>query len=288
VTDEADKRKRPIRRRTDQLREYADPLAVLIVAIGFAVLGALEVLGEQALAAVTLAVLAAVSGVMLRQRQMIDRAQEILADLPGALDTLNRTVSAVASGSDYEILESEGVWDITDAEGRFVIGTKKKHLRFVRDNVISLHELTRAQGGDGPYINNWRFEPPMLSKVGEFSSGGNQYILVSLGRMYRRNEELRYTSRRDIHNLFTDHQNSAALRADEGYETRSLRMEVIWPEDRVPDRVVVQEITAAGETVTREYAGQELPRNEDSRPCIAHGPIIDPPPGKRIVISWVW
>jgi hypothetical protein len=285
---EADTRTRVRHTRRERLREYADPLAALLVAVVFAALGALEVVGERALAAITLAVLAAVSAVMVRQRYMLERAQDILAELPGALDTLNRTVSAVGSGSDYEILKSEGVWDITDVAGRLVVGTKTKHLRFVRDNVVSLHELTRTQGGDGPYIDNWRFEPPHLSKVGEFSSGGNEYILVSLGHMYRRNQELNYTSMRDIHNLFTDRRNSATLRADEGYETRSLRIEVIWPKERIPHRVVVEEITPVGETVAREYAGHELARNANDRPYIAHGPIIDPPPGKRIVVTWFW
>jgi len=274
----------------ETLRRYADPLGTLIVAIVFAVLAALDVVDAKTARVVTLGVLAAVAGTMLRQRSIVeevktsaDRVPDALQATNQALAKVNRTIDAITSSDAYELLEHESEWDIANADGSLAYGKKRKHLRFNQHNVVAIYEVSHAWGGDEARVGNWEFEPEEIKTAGNILIGDQDYLLLGLGRRYGRNDELAYTSKRVIRDLFVDERNAVSHRVQE--RTHHLCLRVRWANDGVPARVrVEEEMPGEQQSKIAELDGTTLPR-EDGRPFLERS-YDQPPRGQKVTIVW--
>jgi hypothetical protein len=277
------------RARGQALREYADPLATLLAALIFAFLAGFGVVKQELLAGVTLGVLAAVTAVMFRQRYVIEQVKTSLDLIPDRLDRVGaavekveRTVEAVTSSDVYEILDHEAEWEIATRDGSLAYGQKRKKLRFNQQDVVSIYELTQVSGGRPGTVGEWAFEPEAIENMGTISIDGDNYILLSLGARYRRGDELEYTSRRVIRDLFTDDQNRVSHRVRE--RTSHLRLRVVWPEDGGPRRVKIEELAPDRKGKTEELAGGELMLDE-GKPFVERS-YEHPPRDHKVVITW--
>jgi hypothetical protein len=274
----------------EALGHYGETIATLTAAITFAFLGILGVVGAKVVAAATLFVLAAVTGVMLRQRDVIEDVKERLDSLPLALDEVraaigrvDRTVEAVASDDAYDLLSHDVQWEIVAPDGSLAHASRHKRLRFNQHDVVSIYELGKASGGSPGRVEDWAFNKDEIEKVGQVSIGGEDYVLISLGRRYQRNDELDYTSMRTLRGLFTDPRNRVSHRVRE--HTYQLCVRVIWPkEGPPPKRVVVDESKPGGTSKVEEYRGVDL-QTVEGRPYIERS-YDRPPRGQVVAITW--
>lgn len=248
------------------------------------------IVNTKIVAAATLAVLAAVAGVMLRQRYVIEEAKKSFDLVPGALQgvaeaiaKVDRTVDAVTSSDAYETLDHEAEWDIVVSDGDLAYGRKRKRLRFNQHDIVSIYELSNASGGSPGRVEEWKFDPEGIEKVGTVSIGGENYILLGLGRRYQRNDELDYTSTRTIRGLFTDEKNRVLHRVQE--RTHRLRLRVTWPKEGAPPkRARVDEIIPGGSPKVEEFKGIDLP-TADGRPFLERS-YDRPPRDQKVAITW--
>jgi hypothetical protein len=277
-------------RTREALSLYGDPLATLIVALAFAVAGVAGVAGQKVVAAATLLVLAAVAGVMLRQRHVIEEAKKsidmvppALHDVREAIKKVDRTVDAVTSHDAYELLDHAVEWDVVVPDGSVAHAKRRKRLRFNQDDVVSIYELGKATGGSPDRTEEWTFDKEEIEEVGKVSIGGEDYVLIGLGYRYQRNDELTYTSTRVLRGLFTDAQNRVSHRVRE--HTYQLRVRVMWPaEGPPPKRVRIEESVPAGRSKSEEYEGTEL-ESADGRPFVERS-YDRPPRGQLVAITW--
>lgn len=269
---------------------YGDPLATLIVAFAFAVAGVAGLAGEKVIAAATLLVLAAVAGVMLRQRHIIEEAKKSIDKVPEALqevgeaiEKVDRTVDAVTSHDAYELLDHAVEWDVIVPDGSVAYAKRHKRLRFNQDDVVSIYELGRATGGSPHRSEEWAFDKEEIEEVGKVSIDGQDYVLIGLGYRYQRDDELVYTSTRTLRGLFTDAQNSVSHRVRE--HTHQLRVRVMWAgEGPPPRRVRIEETAPAGRSKSEECKGAEL-ETQEGRPFVERS-YDHPPHGQRVIITW--
>jgi hypothetical protein len=282
----------------DVLREYADPLGALVAAAVFAVLAGLGIVKDELLAGVTLAVLAAVAGVMLRQRYLLEEAKMSFDAVPGrldevrealgesdrstrtALERVERMVDAIGSNDPYDILEHHTEWDIVASDGSLAYGRKFKRLRFNQHNVVSIYEVSSTSASGT--ISDWTFEPTSIEQVGVVDVEGEAHFLLSLGARYQRNEELEYRSTRTIRDLFVDPKNWVSHEVRD--ETHRLRLKVQWPPDTPPKHVRIEEIRPDGQTKRDEIAGGSL-SVDGGRPVLERE-YHQPPRGLKIVVTW--
>ena len=273
--------------RSDRWKEYVDPVAALVAAVVFAILAAVGVVTGQLLAGVTLGVLAAVCGVMIRERYVIEQAKARLDDVPNALESVTRGISkierlvdAVTSSDPFEILDYEVEWDIIQADGALAYGRKRKKLRFNQEETVTLTELTQASRG---HVGDWQFMPETIEQVGALTVNGESHILLSLGSVYRRNEELEFSSERKIEAVFVDKVNSVSLRVREPIHHLCIR--VLWAEGAPPQSVTIEELPLDGRPNKFHLPRNDLQLSADKRALIEKH-YSYPPRGQKIVVSW--
>ena len=184
---------------------------------------------------------------------------------------------ALLSGRQYKLLRTENTWDLCDPQGNKVIGTKKRKVRFLQDEVLAMHDHYESPGRISAFES---LAPRQYDQVDDFVVGGKQYFLISLRRFWRRNEETEIEFRRTLEGSFTNPRESVSVTVEE--EVDELVMTVIWPDAHTPSRVFLERNRQQDE----EFDPEKLPRNEEGR-CYLHRTFV-PHRGDRISITWDW
>ena len=272
--------------------EYIDPVAAVVAAIVLAILAGLGVVKKEVLAAAALAVIAGVAAVLIRERYIVEQVKKTLDQVPAtfeavqeAVDAANQTVEAIASGEPYYVLEQEASWEIIAEDGSLARATRRKRLRFNQDDVVSVYERSGTTGGRPGRIEDWRFNPDSVEMVGGMTIEGDDYVLISLGARFRRNQEFEYESERAILDTFTDEANFVKIRVRE--TTHRLKLRVVWSKDVPLRRVRIEEVTPDGKSLHRELPLAQIDRipEPDGRPFYERT-YANPLHNQAFVVGW--
>ncbi|MBA3868768.1 MAG: hypothetical protein H0X30_06415 [Anaerolineae bacterium] len=137
----------------------------------------------------------------------------------------------------YKVEDHQIVLDLTTANGRTAIYTKRQQVTFLQDNVFAIQDQA---WGDGDIFANYTCNPGVA--VDRYKEGYRWKILISLRRTYNRNETEQFNIERTVTEGFTTPIGNFQTQID--HPTQDLTMSVIFPESRHPTGVTFIEQNA--------------------------------------------
>ena len=149
----------------------------------------------------------------------------------------------------YEVLAYESTLELFDSLGKTSSFIKRKKVRYLQDNIIAYQDYA---WGDGQILQNYQCAPG--EPVDQYRSGYKTYVLISLREVKSRGDI-------DEFNIHWDHINGY-LKPDGFWDTditqrtKRIKVHVIFPPDRHPQRVTMHE--------TNHYRTHILGREEKS------------------------
>ena len=134
----------------------------------------------------------------------------------------------------YEVLDYESTLELLDKKGHNAKFQKRKKVRYLQDNVIAFQDHA---WGDGEILKNYKTSTGVL--VDQYRSGYKTHILLSLREEKNKGDV-------DVFNISWDIR-CGFLKSDGFWDTditqrtKRIRVHVIFPKDRLPYRVILQE-----------------------------------------------
>jgi hypothetical protein len=266
-----------IKRLVSFLGEYFDLLLAMLAAIVVAILGLTGQVTVTHLAEATLAVLAALCAGLIRERWRRDRLGDSVRDVLAMTDVQ----------APWEALEAEHMWEILDDKGARAAASSRKVLRFLQTQTLTIYEFSGVPGtvsahnceGRWPRSAAWRDLPVMRDDYP--GRQGKRYAIVSLEGAMGRGQMLEVRSTRELANTFPkDHE---YVQVSVEVPTGEIDMTVIWPVDRSPKNVWVEQ----GSKPASEVPKSAVERLQDGRTRFMHK-VPRPPVGDTITLSWDW
>jgi hypothetical protein len=306
---------RPKRAYTFAKAEF-DAILAILAGIGVAI-ATIAGASAQVTGAATLFVLAAVAAALLRDRRARDKLETTLDDgaaavdrveaaiathvqslvgsfraLSGTVDGLSgdlaarmseieRALAALDSPFPYEVLTQVFTWEI-EASGDALL-RKRQTVRFIRDGRVLEQEWTGS--GSEPRFEMWilrdghRFR--RLDEVGAIQIPYGAIRVISLGRLYRRGDELDLEAERDRPGAFATPDESVEIRGD-AY-CRQSTAELFWPAEREPGDIKLE----GPQPGAREDLTDRLERLADGRWHV-HQRLGEVKIGETATIEWKW
>lgn len=173
-------------------------------------------------------------------QSLFDKLIAILSGLPW-LDVLGeawKIARKVIQGRSYtgmyEVLEYESTLELKDRGGKRATFKKREKVRYLQDNVIAYQDQA---WGDGEILVNYRCTPG--TPVDRYRSGYKTYILIS-------RREVKNKGDVDVFNIEWTIRQGFLKRAGHWethitHQTRSLKVNVIFPKSRPPRRATLVE-----------------------------------------------
>ncbi|MDX6496670.1 MAG: hypothetical protein QOE17_2656, partial [Gaiellales bacterium] len=262
--------------------ENADVVIACGLGLVFAILGLANVFKGDALPEATLAVLSLLALALTRERLLREKAGGRLDDLDAAIGDLNQTVHALHAGNQYHVVSHQATWDITAADGTVAYAHRAKRLKLDQNNVLAVLDYTGSTTGAEEDVE-YTVDARPAEVLTEHDEYGTRYRLVSLGRLYRRDEELVLVVKRTLRDVFDDPVNSVSAQTDD--VTALLQLTIMWPQGLGPTALRLTRTTMTG--MSTQSLPLELVRPEKGRPVL-HFDVPEPEPGSRTTIAWDW
>jgi len=152
----------------------------------------------------------------------------------------------------YEVLEYESTLELLDKKGAKARFKKRKKVRYLQDNIIAFHDYA---WGDGDILKAYQCTPG--KKVDQYRSGYKTYTLISLREVKSREDV-------DEFNIQWDMKNSFLLPdyfwdTDISHRTKEIKINIIFPKERHPKRVILFETNLHQTTVLGHKYKKVLP-----------------------------
>ena len=192
-----------IKRLSSFLGEYFDLLLAVAGGVLVAILGLTGQIAGVHLEAATLAILAALSAGLVRERWKRDRLGDAVRDV------LNLTTATAP----WEALEADYSWELLDDKGVKAAASSRKLLRFLQTETLTIYEFSGAAGsvsahhceGRSPKSRHWKNLPVMRRDFP--GRQGRTYAIISLEGTMDRGQTLEVHSKRELTNTFrNDHE----------------------------------------------------------------------------------
>lgn len=137
----------------------------------------------------------------------------------------------------YEVLEYESVLELKDRKGKIAKFSKRQKVRYLQNNIIAYQDQA---WGDGKILIDYRCKPGIV--VDQYRPGHKTYLLISLREIKNRGDIDEFNIQWGIRDGFV---RSAELWDTEiRHKTRSLKIQVIFPESRQPLKAwIIEHIT---------------------------------------------
>jgi hypothetical protein len=164
------------------------------------------------------------------------------------------------------------------ADGGLAVCIKRKQLRFLQNNVISLSDYVQAEG----LVTNQTYSPG--GKVDSFRVGARLYDLISLGRIMQADDELDFVVERTVHNTFPAEHEWVTAEVLEPTDIAVIKL--TWPQPRPPRNVRVEQTIEQRQT-SREVEPNEFTNRPDGRTDLCQT-IDRPPVGSDITVVRDW
>jgi hypothetical protein len=155
-------------------------------------------------------------------------------------------------------------------------------LKLDQNNVLAVLDYTGSTTGAEEDVE-YTVDARPAEVLTEHDEYGTRYRLVSLGRLYRRDEELVLVVKRTLRDVFDDPVNSVSAQTDD--VTALLQLTIMWPQGLGPTALRLTRTTMTG--MSTQSLPLELVRPEKGRPVL-HFDVPEPEPGSRTTIAWDW
>lgn len=177
----------------------------------------------------------------------------------------------------YEVLEYESILELKDSKGEFATFQKREKVRYLQDNVIAYQDQA---WGDGEILIHYKATPGMA--VDFYRPGQTTYILIALqnGRNFGDRDE--FNIQWEMKNCFLRGREQWQTAVD--HRTRRLRLNIIFPVSRPPQRVMVIEKSTNKATLTTD---EDLIQGTDDR-WLFRWDINEVRQHEVYILQWDW
>lgn len=134
----------------------------------------------------------------------------------------------------YKVLDYESTLEILDTEGKKAKFSKRKRVRYLQDNTIVYQDCA---WGDGKILQ--KYKTNIGKPVDKYRSGYKTIILLSLHEIKNRGDVDDFHINWEIRNGFTKREEFWETHISQ--KTKNFSVSIIFPKDRKPYRVRVEE-----------------------------------------------
>ena len=166
--------------------------------------------------------------------------REILLDLPwaniigDAWKYFRKLVRGFSQEGMYEVLDYESTLELLDGKGHKASFCKRKKVRYLQDNIIAYQDYA---WGDGEILKDYKTSTGIL--VDQYRSGYKTHLLLSLREVKNRRDIDEFNISWNIRKGFL--KPDGFWDTDITQRTKRICINVIFPKNRPPIRVTVQE-----------------------------------------------
>jgi hypothetical protein len=177
----------------------------------------------------------------------------------------------------YEVLRFDATLELQDARGETAVLAREQQLRFLQDGVVGLYHQV---WGAGELFADYEVQPGVVAD--RFRLGARHITLISLRQVKNRGDRLRLHIRRQIRKGWTEPEEWLQIAVD--HQTRVLRVRLIFPKARPPQRAYLIEETTGAE---RELERRGWQVDRQGRTQIVWQKS-KPPWGETYLLRWEW
>jgi len=177
----------------------------------------------------------------------------------------------------YEVLEYTSNLEILDRQGKMATFSKNKRIRYLQDNIIAYQDYA---WGDGSILLDYRTSRGV--PVDRYRTGYKTYILLSLREVKNRGDLDEFNIQWKIQQGFLTKDGYWAT--DISNKTRHLMVNVIFPMNRPPTRVTIEE---SNRKRTRSLGTEAIKPLPDGRWQVAWE-TNNPRLYEIYVLRWIW
>ena len=177
----------------------------------------------------------------------------------------------------YEILDYEATLELLNATGRRARFKKRQRVKFRQDNVIAFEDYA---WGDGNIMSGYKCAPGVVAD--KYREGDHWNVLISLRETRSSGDIVEFHIERTERNTFM--KANEWLQTEIRRDTCHLRMNVVFPKQRICRRAVISQRSANRETV---LGGEHFQRLPDGRQLVSwetnHVRALD-----LYTLKWAW
>jgi hypothetical protein len=283
--------------------EYLDIALAIGLGVVFTLLGILDVVSQKALTQAAIGLLAVLAFSLLRDRVTRERSEEVVTALNSELRTaqvgLSTTVSAIerlqadlgdtieqSSSSTFHTKWLELRYEFEEG-GAVAKAKKTREVQFTRNNVPTLFEYSASDGRStapttvgGPKGGNQsRFENLSVLR----DDRGRAIQLFSLGRLWKRGEEMVLLTERTLIDCFRDGREYIHFEADGPID--EVTFHVRWPGDNPPQSLEI--IRENSGKIRQHIPLDRLEQDPAGRPFLRER-ITGLNDDEEITLFWQW
>ena len=280
---------------TQHLRHEPDLGIGIVLAVVFAVLHLLDVVGGAVVGAATLALLALVASSLVLERQERDELtktltqvrQELALTAASTRREIDDAISALSSDYAYHTRWLELRYDL-GAHGATAVATKTREIRFTRNDVLSISEQYSSDGRGselrilGGNKGGYTIPLPTIRKL--LDDRGRRIELVSLEKPRKRGEVMVIASERTLIDSFLGTREYVNVEVLGGID--EVIFQIIWPRENPPLQLELSRQGARGKRMSA-IPLERLTVDADDRFGLVER-IADPEDGETITLLWEW
>lgn len=183
----------------------------------------------------------------------------------------------LSPGGIYEVLEYESTLELNDGRGVGAHYSKREKVRYLQNNIIAYQDQA---WGDGEILLDYRSTPGKA--VDFYRSGRKSIILISIQNIRQFGEIDEFHIEWDMKNCFLGERESWETSID--HPTRKIRLNIIFPQKRLPRRVLLIEDSRHKSVLI----GDEFLIQLTDKRWMVHWEIGRPRLHERYILQWDW
>jgi hypothetical protein len=165
---------------------------------------------------------------------------------------IHKIWSGLAEEGIYEVLEHESTLELKDVQGEKALVRKRQKVRYLQNNIMAYQDQA---WGDGEILLNYKCAPG--TPVDQYRPGQKTYILISLREMKSKGDIDEFNIEWGIREGFL--RSTELWAAEVSHRTRRLKLQVIFPKDRAPINISLNEELAQTRMPLGEGCRKQLP-----------------------------
>lgn len=207
--------------------------------------------------------------------KLLVRYRSTLLDV--LIDLLQRLPLVRSLPGMYEVLQHEATLELRTRSGSRAVYMKTQRVRFLQNNIIAYQDKA---WGDGDIFAEYHCAPGI--EADRYREGHRYHILISLRETKSRGDVEDFRIRRVIRDGFT--QAVEEFQTEIDHRTRQLSLQVIFPANRPPTRVVLIEQNAGRSTTLKGDNRRQLPDGK----ILYHWSADHPRLFEAYIVRWEW